>query len=684
MNNNGLTDFNSVLYDNSNDRYPEFRECVKSRFAEFSGSPFFTTSSEDLFDIFLSNLPQEARQHYTCSSCRNFVNRFGGLVSISGSGETTSVFWEEDDTPKLFADAVRAMKEAVLQTEVTGVFYSGDETLGIPETKGWHHLSVSLPADKVYHSVLKTAGQQMAEKREDFRLLQAALNEYPLDIVDQAVMLLESESLYRSDRILGVALFLQQLHHMYNQAANERQRNNIIWLAVATAPSGFCHIRSTMIGNLLDDLVAGLPLDSIRRRFADKMNPGSYMRAQSAPTQGNIEQAEKIIAKLGIANSLKRRYAVIEDIPHFLWMPTGKPEAGADEKRTGIFGGLISKEQQAKKNKLELPASKMTWEKFQRTVLPTADEIEVKVDNPNRFMALVTACDESAPPIFQWGNPFSWYYHGGIDGEIRRRVENAGGQYEGNEIRCSLIWEGYTDLDLHCVTPYGNHIYYGDKRSRCGGWLDIDMNGGAHRDPSPVENIRWSDGQAPVGHYTFYVHNYCERGKGLTPFKVELEVNGKVYSYSGTANGEGYRTNVFSFNYSKGGYPEINLPEPSDVNDLWNVSAGGFVKVTGVVESPNWWGQEPVVHTGHHIFFLLQGCKDMSEGRGRGFFTETLKPELREIRKTLEAYTASTPIENLEAASACGVGYSKDSEWNLTVKVTSDQAVRVIEVDRWD
>jgi len=69
---------------------------------------------------------------------------------------------------------------------------------------------------------------------------------------------------------------------------------------------------------------------------------------------------------------------------------------------------------------------------------------------------------------------------------------------------------------------------------------------------------------------------------------------------------------------------------------------------------------------------------------GRGFFVETLKSELREIRKTLEAYTASTPIEGVDEASACGVGYSKDNDWNLTVKVKTNGTTRLIKIDRFD
>lgn len=682
-NDNTILFNNDYKYDNSNDQYPQFSESIKRHFSTFDSLPLFTTDAEGLFEAFLQGLPHEARQHYTCSCCRHFVNRFGGLVSISEDGEVTSVMWDEDNTPDFFVESVRAMRQIVLKSNVTGVFASSNGILGQPHSGGWNHMSVSLPEQKIYCSRLKTAGQVMAEKKENFRILIAGLTEYSLDAVEQALSLLDSESLYRSDKVLGVAKFLQELHIKRQSTFNRQVRDNITWLSVATAPAGFCHVKSSMIGTLLDDIVAGLSFDSISRRFAEKMSPSNYMRAQLAPSQGNIQQAEKIVEKLGIANSLLRRYAAIEEIPQFIWKNKEFSVKKTDTKAGGVFGNITPRENKSSANKIGLPNTVMTWEKFQRTVLPTAEKIEAMVDNPNRLMALVTAADETAPNILQWDNTFSWYYHGGIDGEIKRRVESAGGQYENNEIRCSLIWEGYTDLDLHCITPGGQHIYYGDKR-RSNGWLDIDMNGGGHRNPTPVENIRWSHGDAPSGIYKFYVHNYCERGNGETPFKVELEVNGKIYSYHGVAGGEGYQQDVFDFKYAKGQHPEIFNSNSYSSDDAWNIPLNGLVKVNGITDSPNQWGEVKVTHTGHHIFFLLDECKDLSEGKGRGFFVETLKPDLREIRKTLEAFTANTSIEGIEQASACGIGYSKDSEWNLVLKVTSNNSERLIKIDRWD
>ncbi|MNP27357.1 hypothetical protein D3C76_1202590 [compost metagenome] len=111
---------------------------------------------------------------------------------------------------------------------------------------------------------------------------------------------------------------------------------------------------------------------------------------------------------------------------------------------------------------------------------------------------------------------------------------------------------------------------------------------------------------------------------------------------------------------------------------------GQFVEVEGITKSPNMWGENNVTHVGEHVFFLIKDCKDLSEGLGRGFFNETLKSELVQYRRVLEAYTAQTPIEGVEEASACGVGYSKDSEWNVTLKVTSNGNTRLYKVDRWD
>jgi hypothetical protein len=127
-----------------------------------------------------------------------------------------------------------------------------------------------------------------------------------------------------------------------------------------------------------------------------------------------------------------------------------------------------------------------------------------------------------------------------IDAEIKDRVTRAGGLYEGVDLRASLVWNNRNDLDLHVITPAGEHIYYGAKQASCGGWLDVDMNVRGET-TKPVENVRWAKGAARRGRYKVFVRNYAfhEPDKLPTPFKVELEVAGKITHFEAVMSPHG-------------------------------------------------------------------------------------------------------------------------------------------------
>ena len=127
-----------------------------------------------------------------------------------------------------------------------------------------------------------------------------------------------------------------------------------------------------------------------------------------------------------------------------------------------------------------------------------------------------------------------------IDAEIKKRVEAAGGIYEGVDVRASLIWDNRNDLDLHMITPSGEHIFYGHKQSICRGELDVDRNVRGET-TKPVENIRWRKGTAPSGSYRLFVQNYRfhESDRAPTPYRIELEVNGQIQHFSGVISGKG-------------------------------------------------------------------------------------------------------------------------------------------------
>ena len=376
---------------------------------------FRVETASDLWETYLNALPQSERQHHTCSACKQFVRRYGALAVVGQDGSLTSAIWPDGFVPEPYQAPIAVMRRLIARGTITGVALSTEPTWGTPITGEWTHFAVT-PAEGLRYreSGAITAGQAAAVKHEDYGTLQRGLAEFDRKTVAQALTLLEADSLYRAEKMLGPARFLLGLHDM-RDTMHGRQRDNLVWRAVAGAPVGFCQPRSTMVGTLLEDIQSGMDFEQVRRRFAAKMHPLQYQRPQAAPAAGAIAQAEKLVEQLGIEPSLHRRFARLAELTT-LWLPQPQPERS--NGAGGVFGHLLPKGEHALEP-MQVPAQTITWEKFARTVLPTAHRIESYVSGRMNFCALLTAVNEDAPPILQWDsadrrNPFSWYiYHGG-------------------------------------------------------------------------------------------------------------------------------------------------------------------------------------------------------------------------------------------------------------------------------
>ena len=406
-----------VDIERDHDGYDHLLSAIRKSFGDATASkePLFTTSADTLYDIFLNNLPEEARQHYNCRSCRHWMNRYGGLVTISDNGTVLPIMFMAD-IPDFFRDAVDEVIRAIIASKVTGVFLTSDKHLGVEQSNGWYHMYVNSPKHIIHNNRIHNEFQTMAQKKQDYLMLLNAFTKYQKSTIETAVNLLHSNTLYRSEKVLGIAEWFLNVK-TNAEMLNGKQKSNYIWKMSATAPAGFCHVSSSMIGTLLDDIEEGMGVEAVKRRFAEKMNPLQYQRPQVAPGAQNIARAEEIVAKLGIENSLKRRFARMYDLK-LTWAP--HPEKHTPAKTTGIFSSIKAKEEsRPKKPTIVADGGTMTWDKFQRTVLPNAKKIEMHIPyGPRSYAALVTAEDPSAPPIVQWDseenrNPVSWYLYSG-------------------------------------------------------------------------------------------------------------------------------------------------------------------------------------------------------------------------------------------------------------------------------
>lgn len=399
--------------DRLEDGYEDLRSSIFRSFDAQETEPLFTTTVPNLWPVFLENLPENARQHYTCNACRHFVEKFGGLVRIGTDGRKYPALWSAD-VPAFFKGAVSAIVGKISKSKVNGVFISSLKVYGTPKTGEWLHMTATPRTSLVWKSQTQTDSQRAAELIEDQKTLLSVLDEYPKSAVAKAVKLLMSDSLYRSDKVLGVAEWLYALHEALDATKNAEIKNNLIWRAVATAPAGFCHAKNSMIGTLLEDIAAGMDFSDASRRFAAKMNPLQYQRPQAAPTAGAIAQAEKIFAQLDASKALHRRFARFDEVPT-IWKPAEKQSTQATG---GVFAHLAPKSEAQAAKEITAPPVVMTWEKFARMVLPEALSMDLYAGERADYAAITTAVYPDAPPILQWDreesrNPLAWYYKRG-------------------------------------------------------------------------------------------------------------------------------------------------------------------------------------------------------------------------------------------------------------------------------
>lgn len=402
------------------DGYEDFLAAVRARFAAAltQSTQIFRTDAAELWNDYLAAAPEEARATRTCSTCRKFVERFGSLVVIDDDGELTSALWPTE-APPAYRAAAAALVAKVTSARVTGTFRANAAELGNAKTAEWTHLAVDLPESHRWTSLVTTPHQAMAGKAQELKMLLRGLDEFPIDAVRKAELMLRTGRLYRSEKCEGIAKWLLSLHERRAAAKNETKRAHLTWLAVGGAPPGFCHVKGGMIGALLEDIVADVPFAELKRRFDAKMHPLQYLRPQAAPSAENIAQAERLVAALRAAGALERRFAKLADI-HALW----RPKEPAKQEKKGVFGHLRPKPD-AGPFTLGADAIVMTWVKLAAEILPTADAIELVIPyGAQPYAALVTAKNADAPPILQWDrkdrrNPASLYlYIGGSKPEV--------------------------------------------------------------------------------------------------------------------------------------------------------------------------------------------------------------------------------------------------------------------------
>lgn len=425
-------------------------------------------------------------------------------------------------------------------------------------------------------------------------------------------------------------------------------------------------IRNTAIGTLLINVSEGMPLDMAVTSYERVVAPSNYKRPTAIVTKGMIDLAEKDLKELGMEKSIYRRHAHKDDIPVEQVIFVDR-----DISEGSLFDNL--KEDVPVLAKSLSKVEEVTIGTFIEEVVPHATKIEVLLErnHEGNLMSLIAPKYKEAPLLFNWQNGISWSYKDNVADSIKAKVTKAGGKTDG-ELRFSLEWFNYDDLDIHVIEPSGHKIYYSQKRSDNGnGCLDIDMNAGGRATREPVENIIFSNrSKMQEGNYKVIVHQYDKRESTAVGFNLDIECQGQLLTFGQkTAVPDKTRVLVAEIKYSKARGMELVMGKETAANvtsiPMWNLSSNKFYRVAMVMDSPNHWGSKP---TGNkHTFFILD--KARNEDKPRGLFNEFLTPELHKNRKVFEILGSKLKVEDSDQQLS-GLGFSSTQRNEVICKVT--------------
>lgn len=406
--------------DNGDRDFDGYLARISARFALIDAStPLFRVTVEGLFDEYIDRLAN--RQYHNCNACRQFFKNYATLVTVNEDGSLRSAIWDHvDSIPPYYVDAIAYVKKRVENATIESVFMSDQNVYGVvsnlaPDGKRWTHYAVKPHKSRKHTRRDITADQAIAAKTQDFETVSRALGSWKRGTMTQLAALLASGAIKSSvEKVEGNAKWLLDLANRIKEQRSSKHRN-LIWLAVATAPAGFCHPRASLLGSLLDDLEAGKTAEQINNAYAAKTHGLAYQRPKAAPSDGAIAQAEKLFETMGLARALERRPARLDEIVA-LW----KPPASKEQAGGGIFDSLKSKKS-VPDPVVSTDVQRITRVKFERDILPSAERIQALLPYSGHFMAFVTAVHADAPPLLKWDseetrNAVSWYlYNGGSE-----------------------------------------------------------------------------------------------------------------------------------------------------------------------------------------------------------------------------------------------------------------------------
>lgn len=668
--------------------FVEMRNKMLEHFAEMTRgtSPLYQVDcdKDKLWSLYLDSFPSEKnpiyreRTWHDCSCCRHFIKTMGGIVAIK-NGEVISLWDFDVNGDDTYEFSIKAMREYIHSCPIADKFLTKENQIGTQSNRElydgdlitYDHFYARIPLQAMADGDLNEKKAQFRDTRNVFK---RSLDEISAEAINIVCELIAQDSLYRGEEHKDVLTKFAWFKTNYDKL-NAKQKELFAWEKSEEAGYAVGRIKNHSIGTLLMDISNGIDLDEAVRRYEAIVAPANYKRPKAIFTKKMLEDARKTLSDMGYIDSLKRRYATLDDITINNILFCNKDSA----KR--ISGGDIFDEMAAsiavnpkKFNKVE----EIGIESFIENVLPTARELEVLFENKlaQNMVSLIAPENKDSKTMFKWSNNFCWAYAGNVADSMKERVKAAGGKVDG-DLRFSIQWNenglDNVDLDAHCKTSRNGHIYFGHRiDSISNGALDVDIRI-PNSDPKAingvaVENITWADrNKMPEGKYILYVNQYA--GTLNHGFTAEIEFDGQIYAYEYNDRIRAGESVIVAEVTLKNGEFSVKgaLSENKRISsrEVWGLNTNQFVPVSVIMYSPNYWDEQNGIGNKHY-FFMLKDC--VNPDTPNGFYNEFLNNELDKHKHVMEALGGKLAVATAEDQLS-GLGFSSTKRNSIIIKV---------------